>query len=225
MGRDRYDILMYGTFAARPAAEEDLDGVSYFVRSGTNEGLQYICEEDSGNPGVWIWTPIPVPTHSHSHNHSGVYLEALPEHDNTYHSPNYLSAVPNHGGDVHTGIVGGPVPWGFSMPQDANCPEGAGYWSGHFPEIARAYTAVGFTDVYVKLATAPTANIVFTVKYDDGIIGTVTVNSGVTSGTATLVTPQVVVNGGKVTLDCPVDSKDAKGLCFYVNLQRTSTVS
>lgn len=224
-GRDRHEVLLQGTYAAMPVANADLVGCWYKVSTGVNEGITYFCEEDGGGGYQWTGFPTPaIPIHGDAY-HSETYLKAIPVHGDPYHSETYLKAMQNHSGSIHTGTVGGPMPWGFSTPEDMNCPEGAGYWSYWFESIQRSYTTVKFTKCYIRVSTAPTADIVFTVKWNDGTIGTITLSSGATSANTTLVTPQTVTDGGKITLDCPTDAKDAKGLCFCVNLQRVSTVS
>lgn len=220
--RDRYNIKVYGLYANMPAASIDLKEVEYIVPSGENAGKRYYC-----NGAAWIEIPVAA------HVHSG-YLSEIPEHGNEKHDPNFLSEIPEHGSDKHSadyalnphthsshwGVVArGQV--GFASLADVACAGGAAFWITDFPLIEVDNTHVVITALYIKVSTAPTANVAFTVKKNAVTLGTLTLISGTTSVSLNI-DDVGVSNGDTLILDAAEDTKDLKGLRFYAAIERTA---
>jgi len=154
---------------------------------------------------------------SYLHKHEG------PLSPNPHGDDNHLNdyAPDPHGHQNHSGVMSRGQ-FGFETLVAADCLEGAGVWKGYLPKLQIPYTTLEITELYIKVATAPSSNLTFTVKKNAVTIGTVTLVGGTVTAT-TDITDVEISDGDYIVLDAPADNKGAKGLCFYCTLVRTAT--
>ena len=139
-------------------------------------------------------------------------------HGNECHSTPFADDPHTHA--AHSGVIARGQA-GFVSLTDALCAGGAEFWIADFPVIEVADTDVKITALYIKVNTAPTANVIFTVKKNAVTLATMTLLSGAYSVTEDIV-DVTISNGDTLIFDAAVDTKDLKGLRFYAAIERSA---
>ena len=201
MSRDRYNILLFGSYANRPAIGE-LEQYYIVTGTGTNKGRAY-----EGNGTGWDEIALPlIPW---------VNITGAPA---TY-------AATDHALDPDSGPHTGKLKWAnIEDPPATYAPTPSALTHGvvwaHTDELIVRDNAIGpvilphnakVIDIRIHVETAPSADITFDINKNGVLLETVTLTSGATAKTSTASADTLMSLGDVLSVDINGTAAGATG--------------